>query len=469
MTVCDKTQTTYSLAGLHFLLSIDVVIDNTLFPHFHHYLNALRAGDVVNQSENRAAWHAEYRNPHPCVVVQESFAKIKQLSDTIRNQQWHFDVKYVVNMGIGGSDLGPKLICEAFANEIDGPEIHFVSNLDLTQLQSIFKKIKPENTLFIATSKSFQTVETVENMNAAKQWLLAFNCDPAKHFIAVTAHPTAAIELNQIPASQVLVIPEWIGGRYSIWSAVGLVCAIALGFEQFYQLHIGAHAVDQHFFEAPLEDNIPVIYAAQLHHAIQKNNVKTVTILPYAHRLRTLPDYLQQLFMESLGKNVNQAGEAIDYCTGPIVYGSVGTNSQHSFQQLMMQGTHPIFADFILPLNQSGLENPQQKKLMANCLAQVKTLRDGAMHSDLRKNIVGGQHANLIVMDTLDFKSVGALIAFYEHVVETVAFLMDINPFDQFGVEYAKRVSEDLYTALGDEHVTAEKMVKMLDNPRSLH
>jgi glucose-6-phosphate isomerase len=464
MTVCEKAQLSYSLAGLHFLFSVNVVAEGFSFVGLHDYVNALRTGDIVNPSENRAAWHAEFRNPNAVPLVKDSLSEIKRLSETIRNQAWHFDVQYVVNIGIGGSDLGPKLICEAFANEMSGPEIHFLSNLDLTELHEVVKKIKLENTLFIATSKSFRTLETLENMNAAKQLLLALDCDPAKHFIAVTADLKAAVELNQIPASQVLVIPGWVGGRYSIWSAVGLVCAIAFGFEKFYQLHQGAYQVDQHFFSAPLAENIPVIYATQLHEAIQNNNLKVLTVLPYAHRLRTLPDYLQQLFMESLGKSVNQAGEKIDYCTGPIVYGSVGTNSQHSFQQLMMQGTHPVFADFILPLSQSGLEQAQQKKLIANCVTQVKTLRQGAAHADLRKNIVGGQHANLIAIDTLNFESVGALIAFYEHVVESTAFLMDINPFDQFGVEYAKGASEHLHAAMDDKVMTVEKIVAALES-----
>lgn len=462
MTEVKKVKTHLSLAGMHFFLSEKKCIQLERFSGFDAYLKALSGGQIINQSEQRAAWHAAYRQADACDVVQDTFAKMCDISESIRNKQWDFDVQHVVNIGIGGSDLGPKLVCEAFVDEIDGPDVHFVSNLDLTEIQSVLKKLPPRNTLFIITSKSFRTLETIENMGIAKQWLLSEGCDPSKHMIAVTANPQVPEKAHKIPASQVLMMPEWVGGRYSIWSAVGLVCAIAFGFDRFHALHLGAGEMDAHFFSADLSNNVPAQYAFSLYQAINQRGVNALAVLPYAHRLRTLPDYLQQLFMESLGKHVDWRGDAIDYASGPIVYGSVGTNSQHSFQQLMMQGTHPVFADFILPLTQLGVDKLHQKKIISNCLTQVKTLRDGVPCGDFRRRIAGGQDANLFVLDALNLKTLGALLSFYEHVVETMAFLMNINPFDQFGVEHAKRASEALSAELSGVEVSVEVIASYL-------
>ncbi|OGT34286.1 MAG: hypothetical protein A3C44_07425 [Gammaproteobacteria bacterium RIFCSPHIGHO2_02_FULL_39_13] len=443
------------VAGIRFLFSthtLQTALDTVLFDH---YRKKLLSGSVVNASEQRAAWHTEFRNPQPCQLVQDSLAQIKQISDSIRQHQWFFDVKDIVNIGIGGSDLGPKLICEAFEDEITQFTLHFVSNLDKAQIHSTLKKLSPAQTLFIVTSKSFRTTETIENMLIAKQWLLEAGCDPAEHLIAVTTNIHIATEIYQIPVSRVLMMPDWIGGRFSLWCAVGLPCAIALGFEKFSELHQGAYEMDMHFLQTSSEKNAPVMYASLLCDAIMNHSVQALAILPYAYRLRSLPDYLRQLLMESLGKHVTTMGESVAYPTGPIVYGSAGTNSQHSFQQLMMQGTHPVFADFILPLTQANM--------IANCVTQVKTLRDGIASSDPLKQIPGGKIANLFVLEKLNLKSVGALLAFYEHAVVTTAFMLNINPFDQFGVEHAKCHSESLLKHYGGEIHSIEQIKQILD------
>ncbi|HLB55917.1 MAG TPA: glucose-6-phosphate isomerase [Coxiellaceae bacterium] len=453
MSVMEKVQTTQSVAGISFFFAHTVLPSSFNREYFDTYLQKLFHGEIVNQSEKRAAWHTEFRNPAPCQFVQDSLAQIKKISNSIREKQWFFDVTDVINIGIGGSDLGPKLICEAFADEKTGPNVHFVSNLDATQINSLLKKLSPKNTLLIITSKSFRTLETVENMQVAKQWLMNHQLDPAKHMIAITSNFALANEVYQIPQSQILIIPEWMGGRYSIWSAVGLSCAIALGFEKFYEMHDGAHEMDNHFYHAKNAENKPILYALMMHDALTNEQLKTVTILPYAHRLRTLPDYLQQLFMESLGKHVTNHGELTQHPTGPIVFGSAGTNSQHGFQQLMMQGTHPIFADFILPLEQANV--------VANCVTQVKTLREGVDDVDPLKKISGGKCANLFVLEKLNLKTVGALLAFYEHVVVTLAFLLNINPFDQFGVEHAKHESEKLLKEVGNNITSLDQIQKL--------
>lgn len=450
----EKVQTHDTIAGITFFLS-RTMSSHSLNADFTAYLKQLFQGGIVNQSEKRAAWHTEFRNPNPSELVQHSILQMKQISSSVREKRWFFDVHDVVNIGIGGSDLGPKLISEAFVDEINGPNGHFVSNLDVTQIQALLKKLSPQNTLFIVTSKSFRTLETLENMHIAKQWLIENQLDPAKHMIAITSNVSQAVEIHQIPQSQVLAIPEWMGGRYSIWSAVGLSCAIAFGFDKFYELHQGAYEMDRHFYDASFVENKVIQYVLLMKEALSHDQLKTLTVLPYAHRLRSLPDYLQQLFMESLGKCVDQTGNPIDYATGPIVYGSAGTNSQHSFQQLMMQGTHPIFADFILPL--------EQLNVVTNCVTQVKTLREGVKDKNPLKAIPGGKIANLWVLEKLNLRTLGALLAFYEHAVVTLAYLLNINPFDQFGVEHAKRASDALLQQFKGKAPTASKIGEILN------
>lgn len=452
----EKVQTRENVAGISFFLSTNNSLSILKKQAFHDFRQQLFTGGLVNHSEQRAAWHTEFRNPKAHQTVQDSLQSIRQLSQRIRDNQWFFPVKSVVNIGIGGSDLGPQLVCEAFENEIDGPCVHFVSNLDTQQIHAVLKKVSPNNTLFVVTSKSFRTAETLENMLIAKAWLLDAGLDPAKHLIAVTNNIDSATAVHQIPRSHVLSIPEWMGGRYSLWSAVGLCCAIALGYDRWIEMHSGAHEMDQHFYHAEESENHVIQYALMMQNAVLHHNLKTLAVMPYTYALRTLPDYLQQLFMESLGKSVNQTGESIAYPTGPIVFGGMGTNSQHSFQQLMMQGTHAIFADFVLPLDQS--------QVIANCLTQVKTLREGVVESSPMKCIDGGKTANLFAMPVFNLKALGGLIAFYEHVVATLAFLLDINPFDQFGVEHGKRASENLLKQYGDTLMQVDQIECILQS-----
>lgn len=440
-----------SIGNNYFFFSRPPFLLNFNENKFKQYRDQLFLGKIINYSEKCAAWHTEFRNPTPCKVVQDSLLEIKQVSDQIREKKFLFNVTDVVNIGIGGSDWGPKLICEAFSEEINGPAIHFISNLDHKPFVSLLKKLSAKNTLFIVTSKSFKTEETIENMQIAKEWLEENHCEFPQHTIAITNNISIPLEKYAFLPSHVLTLPKWIGGRFSLWSAVGLSCAIALGYEKWQQLHVGAFEMDQHFYHTPLSDNLPVQYAGMLNDAL-RHDLKTLAILPYSHALRALPHYLQQLFMESLGKSVSNEGEPISYPTGPVVYGSEGTNSQHSFQQMMMQGTHPVFADFILPL-------ANQPKMVTNCLMQVKALREGNADPDLNQNIIGNKMANLWVLDPLNLKSLGCLLAFYEHAVVTTACFLNINPFDQWGVEYAKRCNRELSN---EDFSTVEKIKRFL-------
>lgn len=426
---------------------------------FSIFQEKLFAGEVVNESESRAAWHTAFRDALPVSFVSDNLSKIKNFSNEIRKNSKITDV---VNIGIGGSDLGPKLICEALSPEIDGPKVHFVSNVDCVQIRDLLKHLSPNNTLFIVTSKSFRTVETIHNLQAVQAWLCAHQVTPTNHIVAVTQNVALAENKYHIPQACIFEMPEWVGGRFSVWSAVGLVCAIAFGFECFYELHQGANNLDEHFKSTSVYSNLPIVYATKLYGQLKSKKTSALGILPYAHRLRTLPAFLQQLFMESLGKQVDAKGCPVDYATGPIVFGGVGTNAQHSFQQLMMQGTHSVAADFILPLSQVGMNAQSQSMLIANCLSQVSTLRKGAPNECESRHIMGGKLANLFLLEQLNFRSLGALLAFYEHAVVTLAWMLKINPFDQWGVEHAKKQSNDYFTKFGEQLLDPDCISKIL-------
>ncbi|MDF1761456.1 MAG: hypothetical protein P1U40_13065 [Coxiellaceae bacterium] len=463
----QQQKTTISHAGISFFASPNINIEQTLASlakdSFKQWRQKLVNGDVVNLSENRPAWHTACREPKPNERVEAYLKPMQRLCQRIRQQTFNqLIITDVVNIGIGGSDLGPKLVCEAFNHLIDGPRPHFVSNLDCSQMRGLLRKLNPKHTLFVVASKSFKTLETIENLQLAKAWLKKNRIEVKKHMIAIS-NSTETAAKQSFAHDQVLYLPEWVGGRFSLWSTVGLTAAIALGFDRFEQLLSGAHHMDQHFLNAEANENIPLVYASQLFHLIRTERLSNVAILPYSHHLRSLTEYLQQLFMESLGKGVNSHGIPISTLTGPIVFGGAGTNCQHSYQQLMMQGNHRIMTDFILPLQQSDGDSNTQALLTANCLTQLRTLRNGALDEQQpQKSIRGQQVANLFVLEELSLKTLGSLIAMYEHAVFTLGFLLDINPFDQWGVERAKQDSHALYEKLKDQPLTLEQVKEVL-------
>lgn len=465
--VHEQHQHAISQGGLSFFPSPNInnqqALDLLAHNNFTQWREKLFQGGIVNLSEGRPAWHTACRQPKPNDQVTAYLEPMQKLCKRIRQQTFNqLVITDVVNIGIGGSDLGPKLVCETFSHLIDGPRPHFVSNLDSSQMRSLLKKLNPKHTLFIVASKSFKTLETIENLQLAKAWLKQHRIEVKKHLIGISNNIDAAIAQG-ISSDQVLFMPEWIGGRFSIWSAVGLSSAIALGFERFQQLLHGAHQMDEHFLHADSANNMPLYYAAQLFHLIRTERLSNIAILPYSHHLRSLTEYLQQLFMESLGKSVNNQGLAISSLTGPMVFGGPGTNCQHSYQQLMMQGNHRLMTDFILPLRQPDGDTKTQALLAANCLTQLRTLRDGAPDDQQKqKSITGQQVANLFVIEELTPQSLGALLAMYEHAVFALAYLLDINPFDQWGVERAKQDSQKLYETLKDRLLTLQQITEAL-------
>jgi glucose-6-phosphate isomerase len=411
-------------------------------------IDQLFAGEKINHTENRAVKHWLLRAPDadlPKAVLAER-NKLFEIAEKIRNS----GITDVVNLGIGGSDLGPVMVAEALKPYWDTDiSVHFVSNIDPTALDDVLIKCRPESTLFIVSSKSFTTEETLENMVRAQNWLsdclnLSIQSDEiANRFYAVTAKPESAQKYG-VKLEHILSIWDWVGGRYSVWSAIGLPLVILLGKNQFMDFLQGAHAVDEHFQTTPWHQNIPVMMA--LLGVWQNNffNAHTQAVIPYSDRLKYFTNYLQQLDMESNGKSVDTQGRNIDYATGPVVWGGVGTNVQHAFFQLLHQSNLPIQLDFILPIQAEKAEHQStQNKLLANALGQLKAFVEGQSGQSKPANFMqGSKPSNVFLIKKLSPKNLGMLIACYEHKVFTQGVIWNLNSFDQPGVELGKKLAQ---------------------------
>ena len=442
-------------------------------------INALLSGAEVNNTEKRPALHTALRDVHSHIPdaesVRQTFARMDTLVSTVLDGSWrgfrNESITDVVNIGIGGSDLGPQMVTHALKPfHKPGIRVHFVSNVDPSCLQDLLVHLNPARTLFIVASKSFTTLETLQNAQAAKRWLLASADDDgaiAQHFVAVSTAVKKALAFG-IAENNILPIWDWVGGRYSLWSAIGLPIAFATGMTVFRRLQAGAAAMDAHFANTPLEQNIPVVMALLGFWNQHFWDAHSHVVLPYDHYLRFFPDFLQQLDMESNGKSVTKAGAALPYSSGPVIWGSVGTNGQHSFHQLLHQGTHCIPADFILTLQSHHPECAEQHRhLLANGLAQSQALMVGkqavqiqhelqvqgldqqTIDALLPHKIISGNRPNSIIsIDLLTPETLGALIAAYEHKVYVQSVLWDINAFDQWGVELGKQLSSPIFDGL---------------------
>jgi len=442
-------------------------------------IKRLLRGDHVNCTENRPALHSALRFTGEAATdeqqsVTATLKKMDQLVSKVTYGDWQGfkgdTITDVVNIGIGGSDLGPRMVTKALTpfhtNKI---KVHFVSNIDGAEISDLFAAINPARTLFIVASKSFSTLETLQNSLAAREWILSQGCrqeDLGKHFVAISSKVDKAIEFG-IDAENVYPIWDWVGGRYSLWSAIGLPIAFAIGIENFNRLRIGAAGMDEHFAQAPLERNIPVLMALIIFWYNNVMGCKMQAVLPYAYHLQLLPAYLQQLEMESNGKSVTRDGSSIDYQTGSIVWGTEGTNGQHSFHQLLHQGTIVAPIDFIATLRAHHSLEHQHKYLFANCVAQSQALMTGRDLPTSKKELSsqgvgaeeieflaphkvhpGNRPSSTIVMDELTPETLGALIAAYEHKVYCLGVLWNINSFDQWGVELGKLLGTHVATAI---------------------
>jgi len=370
-------------------------------------------------------------------------------------------LRQVVNLGVGGSDLGPRMAVRALRlYGKAGMGVHFVANADPADLDAVLASLDAAETLFIIASKTFTTVETMSNARRARAWLLArlgaqHETALKAHFAAATAAPDKAAEFG-VDEGQVFPMWDWVGGRYSLWSAVGLPIAIATGPEAFEELLAGGRDMDEHFLTAPMESNMPVVMGLLAVWYGAFFGAQTHAVLPYCEDLRELPDYLQQLQMESNGKRVNRDGQAIDYPSSPVLWGGAGTVSQHSFHQLLLQGTHLIPVDFIVPVLAGGArsdtantantanaansaeDEAAQRMLVANALAQGAALMGGSDNADPHRASPGNRPSSTLLMKRLTPRALGALVALYEHKVFVEASLLNINPFDQWGVELGK-------------------------------
>ncbi len=447
------------------------------------------AGDRINTTENRAVLHTALRNRsnHPVMVdgqdvmplVNRQLERMASLSHAVRNGEWlgftGSRITDVVNLGIGGSDLGPMMVVEALkAYARDDLRVHFVSNVDGTHLAETIKHLQPQSTLFIVASKTFTTQETLANAHSARQWLLdglgGNNKAVASHFVAVSTN-RQEVEKFGINPDNMLEFWDWVGGRYSLWSSIGLSIAIAIGMDGFYELLAGAHAMDTHFANSPLEQNMPVIMAML---GVWYNNffgASSMAVLPYDQYLHRFPAFLQQLDMESNGKRTDRQGRVVDYQTGPVVWGEPGTNGQHAFFQLLHQGTKLIPCDFIAPARTHNPIGRHHRILLANFIAQTEALMKGKDESQVRAEMTtagagagaapgtneqllphrvftGNHPTNTILISRLTPSTMGSLIALYEHKVMVQGVVWNINSFDQWGVELGKQLARRILVEL---------------------
>ncbi len=417
--------------------------------------NALLAGEAVNTTEHRPAWHSALRSPpdDPSVArsLDEQRVRFLGFAEALRSGRLTGStgapIRAVVCIGIGGSDLGPRLVTEALGPGSGPVRVRFASNIDPDALDTALEGLQPETTLVAAISKSFTTMEILENLRSARLWLQqsTVTLDVSHHVIAVTAQPERA-EAAGIHSKRIFGFHEWVGGRYSLWSACGLPIAIAHGPQAFLDLLGGAAQMDAHFATAPLESNLPVILGLLGLWYVNFWGIKARAVFPYAQRLRNLAPYLQQLEMESLGKRVDLKGQALAWDTSPVVWGEVGTTAQHSVFQFLHQGTHWNPADFLVVGEYANSPDRRHRLLHAAALAQVDALAWGDSVLGKERSTAsyaiapGGRPSNLISLPVLDARSVGALLALYEQRCFVQSAVWNINAFDQWGVEVGKKL-----------------------------
>ncbi len=450
---------------------------------------AMFSGEKINTTENRAVLHTALRNRSnkPVFVdgnnvmpgINHVLQEMRAFCDRVHSGEWRGytgkPIKDVVNIGIGGSDLGPKMVSSALAPYASlGINVHFISNVDQTDLVQILNPLSPETTLFLVASKSFTTQETMINAGSARKWLLDEAKDEsaiAKHFAAISTNSKLVTEFG-IDAENMFEFWDWVGGRFSLWSAIGLSIALYIGMDHYEALLTGAHKADQHFRDTPYEQNIPVIMALL---GIWYNNffnTSSHALLPYNQSMLYFTDYFQQGDMESNGKSVDINGEQVDYNTGPIIWGQPGTNGQHAFFQLIHQGTKLIPSDFLAPAISRYSQAEHHNILLSNYLAQPEALMKGISAEEVlqdlpeserdnkvliaAKTFAGNKPSNSFLFKKLTPETLGTLIAFYEHKIFVQGAIWNINSFDQMGVELGKKLAKVILPELLDDEVVTD-------------
>jgi glucose-6-phosphate isomerase len=456
------------------------------------WIQRMFAGEPINNTEKRAVLHIALRNRsnRPIYVdgedvmpgVNEVLQRLDSFVATVRGGDWKGftgeRITDVVNIGIGGSNLGPLMVCEALRPyQSANLRVHFVSNVDGTHLADTVRNLDAATTLFVVASKTFTTMETMTNASSARAWLVEALDDEAavaNHFVAVSTNESKVVEFG-IDPQNMFGFWDWVGGRYSLWSAIGLPIALAVGMDRFVELLEGAHAMDEHFRSADLSENLPAIMGLLGVWYANFAGARTHAVLPYDQSLRYLPAYLQQGDMESNGKRVTRAGDPVEYTTGPVVWGEPGTDGQHAFFQLIHQGTQMIPSDFIAPVNSQNPLGDHHAKLMANFFAQTEALMRGRTQDEARaemqsagmpaasveelaphRTFPGNRPTNTILVERLTPRTLGALIAMYEHRIFTQGVIWGVNSYDQWGVELGKQLAGVILEELEEGRVTAE-------------
>ncbi len=454
--------------------------------------DAMFNGEQINSTEGRAVLHTALRNfsDSPVMVdgedvmpeVRATLDKIRDFTALVHSGEHKGytgkSVKHIVAIGIGGSFLGPKIMTEALKpHTVETVKVHFVANVDGCHIHDVLTKLDHEETLVVMSSKSFTTQETLQNTLSAKAWFLKSGGtqeDIAKHFVAVSSNVKAATEFG-IAEDNIFPMWDWVGGRYSLWSAIGLPIALLIGFDNFTQLLDGAHQMDTHFAQTPLEQNMPVIMGMLSVLYGNFHDAQSHVVLTYDHYLRGLPAYFQQLDMESNGKSVMLDGTQVDFSTGPVIWGGEGTNGQHAYHQLLHQGTALIPADFIMPLQSHNPLGEHHNQLASNCFGQTQALMQGRTYNEAyaeladkdmpeaekslisqHKVMSGNKPSNTLLMDKLTPTTLGALIALYEHRTFVQGAIWQINSFDQWGVELGKVLGNDVLDRIGAEKDASE-------------
>lgn len=451
--------------------AVDALMDLARSARLEEARQLMFSGEAINTTEGRPVLHTALRNAsthaEANTLANVERQRIVELANRFRQGELQgFDgqaLRALVCIGIGGSDLGPRLVCDALV-KAGSPDVRFVANVDPADLARNLEGLNPATTAFLVVSKTFTTRETLANAEAAIVWLQAAGADHTsamKHLIGITANPDAA-ERYGIPSAQILRFWEWVGGRYSLWSAVGASIAIACGPQAYDQLLDGAAAMDRHFLNTPFRQNLPVWMGLV---NIWNRNVLdygSQAIIPYAERLRLLPAYLQQLIMESNGKSAKIDGSRLQYISSPVIWGVSGTNAQHSFFQQLHQGPDVVPVDFIIarkpdPASLAGGGDERHMILVANCLAQSaalalgKPLPDAANGEDWHKAFPGNRPSTVLMLPQIDPAAIGALLAAYEHATFVASVVLGLNAFDQFGVEYGKVMAKSVEAALGGQ------------------
>jgi glucose-6-phosphate isomerase len=447
-------------------------------------MNAMFNGDVINSTEKRSVLHTALRNFSDKPVyaagtdimpdVKKVLRKMKTFCAAVHNGKFRGytdkKIKYIVNIGIGGSDLGPLMVTEALRPyKVDDIETHFVSNIDGTHIAEILKKVKPERTLFLIASKTFTTQETMTNAHTAREWFLQKAKNEkhiAKHFVALSTNETEVVKFG-IDKKNMFEFWDWVGGRYSLWSAIGLSIALTIGYKNFEQLLKGAHEADNHFNTSPFEKNVPVLMALLGIWYTNFFGAQSEAILPYDQYLHRFAAYFQQGNMESNGKSIDRNGEAVEYSTGPVIWGEPGTNGQHAFYQLIHQGTPFIPCDFIAPAQSHNPIGDHHVKLLSNYFAQTEALMNGKTEEEAEKELekaglsnedmskllpykvfAGNKPTNSFLLKKITPASLGQLIALYEHKIFVQGIIWNIYSFDQWGVELGKQLANKILPEL---------------------